>query len=145
MHSPTPDEPYVRLTARPGSDVQLTLSTPQRPWNDMIVDYLVDLSGAGLQAQTMVTSLDGDGLPDFLDDLGERFRGWSGARDWRSLEDQLRIEATWLSRGHVTLRVRVRPKAYDTPWDLSVDFDVEAGAQMESLADEVASFFSGAV
>jgi hypothetical protein len=76
MHNPTPDEPHVRLTARPGSDVQLTLSTPQRPWNDMIVDYVVDLGGAGIQAQTMVTSLEGDGLSDFLDDLGERFRGW---------------------------------------------------------------------
>jgi hypothetical protein len=145
MHHPTPDEPYVRLTARPRSDVQLTLSTPQRPSNGPILDFLVDVSGAGLQAQTVVTSLEGDGLCDFLDDLGERFRGWSGVLDWRSLEDQLRIEATWLSRGHVTPRVRVRPKAHDTPWDLSINFDVEAGAEMESLADEITSFFSAAV
>ena len=28
-------------------------------------------------------------------------RGWSEVRRWRSLDNQLRIEATWANRGHV--------------------------------------------
>jgi hypothetical protein len=123
----------------------LTLSDPQRPWSDVIVDYFVNASGNGLDARLTVTSLEGDSLAVFLSELADQFRGWSGTREWRSLEDQFRIEATWGNRGHVTLRVLLRPKAYDVPWDLNVDFDVEAGAEMQSLAGEVDNFFNAAL
>ena len=44
----------------------------------------------------------------------------------------------------MTLTFRLRPKAHDVPWDLSVDVDVEAGAEMEALSVAVANFFEAA-
>jgi hypothetical protein len=110
----------------------------------VVVDYLVDVGGAGLKATAVVTSLEGDSLAGYFADLAEKFKGWSGIREWRSLEDQLRVEARWGSRGHVTLTFRLRPKAYEVPWDLSVDFDVEAGAEMQALSVAMANFFDAA-
>lgn len=95
----------------------------------------------GLLAKTPVTSLAGDSLDAFLSDIADQFRGWNGTRSWRSLEDQLRIEATWGSRGHVTLRVHLRPKVYEEPWNVTAAFDVEAGAEMQALAAAVSNFF----
>jgi hypothetical protein len=144
MRESTAEEPQVVLTAGDGSEIRLVFSAPQRPWSDEIVDYLVDVGGAGLEARAVVTSLEGDSLADYFADLAEEFKGWSGIRQWRSLEDQLRVEARWGSRGHVTLTFRLRPKAYDVPWDLSIDVDVEAGAEMEALSVAVANFFEAA-
>jgi hypothetical protein len=142
MQDAAVDEPFVTLAAGRGSQVRLTLSNPDRPWSDDFVDYQVLVQGDGLSAETKVTSLAGDSLGQFLTDLAEEYRGWSGTRQWRSLEDQMRIQATWSSRGHVTLSVRLRPRAYDPPWDILVDFDVEAGAEMQSLAVEVSNLFN---
>src|SRR5689334_12991557 len=144
MRQATADEPQVVLTAGYGSEVRLVFSAPQRPWSDVVVDYLVEVAGAGMKATAVVTSLEGDLLAGYFADLAEEFGGWSGIRQWRSLEDQLRVEARWGSRGHVTLTFRLRPKAYDVPWDLSVDLDVEAGAQMEALSVAMANFFEAA-
>jgi hypothetical protein len=83
----------------------------------------------------------GDGLPAFLESLASSFRGWTGAQTWRSLEDQLRVEATWANGGHVTLLFRIKPSVYET-WEVAASFTVEAGAEMQTLASELARFLS---
>lgn len=88
-----------------------------------------------------MTSLSGDALGEFLDGLAKNFAGRTGTRSWRSLEDQLRVEAEWGNRGQVTLLIRLRPRAYDPPWDPAITTVVEAGAEMQTLAREVATFF----
>jgi len=118
------------------------LSAPQRPWQDAVLDYLVSITGEGLEAGAIVTSLEGDSLDAYLSDLAERFRGWEGVREWRSLEGQLRIVAKWESRGHVTLRVHLRSTHHPDAWEASVGFDVEAGAEMVALSTDVARFFA---
>jgi hypothetical protein len=126
-----------------GTVVRLTFAEPRRPpEDDDMVEYLVKVEGDGLRVESPVLSLaGGDGLPTFLEDLASHFRGWSGARTWRSLEDQLRLEATWADGGHVNLRFRITPSIYET-WEVAVSFTVEAGAEMEALASEMARFFS---
>jgi hypothetical protein len=52
------------------------------------------------------------------------------------------MEARWANRGHVTLCVRLRSKVYAAAWEVSVEFDVEAGAEMEALSTDVVSFFA---
>jgi hypothetical protein len=111
----------------------------------VIVDYLVEVQDGGLQVSLGVTSLSGDDLPGFLRGLAEDYRGWAGARQWRSLEDQMRIEASHDGRGHVTLMFRLREHVYGDQWDLSVPFIVEAGAEMAALADAVEVFFANAL
>ena len=144
MRVPADDEPTVILAAGEPSPLRLVLSSPQRPYQDVIVDYLVTVSGAGLEARTVVTSQEGDSLDAYFSGLAEGFRGWTGVREWRSLEGQFRAEARWANRGHVKLYLRLRATAYDTAWDVSFEFDIEAGAEMESLSIEVSNFFAAA-
>jgi len=111
--------------------------------SDDMVEYTVRVSGNGLAAEILVLSLDtaGSGLPAFLEQLGEDFRGWNGARTWENQDRDLRVEATWSSRGHVELRWWITPSSYDK-WSASVVVEIEAGAEMSALAHELSSFFA---
>jgi len=120
------------------------LSAPQRPWQDVVLEYLVSIEGDGLDAEVVVTSLGGDSLDGYFSELAEQFRGWSGVRAWRSLEGHLRMEATWANRGQVTIRVYLRPTHHPSAWEASAEFMIEAGAQMEAISAEVAALFASA-
>ncbi|WP_405063133.1 DUF6228 family protein [Kribbella sp. NBC_01505] len=111
--------------------------------SDDMVEYTVRLAGNGLVAEVAVLSHDtaGTGLPAFLEQLGEDFRGWDGTRTWVNLDRELGVEATWSSRGHVALRWWITPSLYDK-WNASVVVQVEAGAEMSALARELSSFFA---
>ena len=111
--------------------------------SDDMVEYTVRLSGNGLAAEALVLSLDtaGSGLPAFLEQLGEDFRGWDGTRTWENQDHNLGVEATWSSRAHVDLRWWITSSIYDT-WSASVVVEVEAGAEMSALARELSSFFT---
>ena len=117
-------------------------SDPHLAADDM-VEYTVRLSGNGLAAQTLVLSLDsaGHGLPAFIEELAEDFRGWDGPRTWENADHDLGVEATWTTRGYVTLRWWVTPSIYDK-WTASVVVEVEAGAEMSALARDLAAFFA---
>ncbi|HET7531631.1 MAG TPA: DUF6228 family protein [Nocardioidaceae bacterium] len=87
--------------------------------DDYVGEYLGSASAEGYRfGSPVVASLGGDDLPVFVKDLAERFRGWSGVRRWRSLEDQLNVEATWHEGGYVALRFHIRPSIYDK-WTVS--------------------------
>lgn len=111
--------------------------------SDDMVEYTVRLSGNGLVAEVLVLSHDtaGTGLPAFLKQLGEDFRGWGGTRTWVNPDRDLGVEATWSSSGHVDLRWWITPSLYDN-WNASVVVQVEAGAEMSALAGELSSFFA---
>ena len=96
-----------------------------------------------MAAEVLVLSLDtaGSGLPAFLEQLGEDFRGWNGTRTWENQDHDLRVEATWSSRGHVELRWWITPSIYDK-WSASVVVEIEAGAEMSAFAHELSSFFA---
>lgn len=44
-------------------------------------------------------------LPEFATSLAADWRGWEGARGWRSLYDELELDARHDGRGHVRLGV----------------------------------------
>lgn len=93
------------LTARSWDRKVRLAFSDYRTMDDYVGEYLVFASAEGLQVRSpVVASLGGDDLPVFVKDLAERFRGWSGVRRWRSLEDQLNVEATWHDGGYVALR-----------------------------------------
>ena len=62
----------------------------------------------------------------------------------RRLGEQVRqpVDQVGLTGHHVTLHVSLRPRAYDQPWEASATFPVEAGAEMEALAEMIAVFFA---
>ncbi|HCU93845.1 MAG TPA: hypothetical protein DHU96_14420 [Actinobacteria bacterium] len=135
----------VRLRGGRNLSRTLCLREPVSPYADVVIDYLVEVQDSGLQVSIGVTSLGGDGLPGFLRGLSDDYRGWAGTRQWRSLEDQLVIEASHDGQGHVTLMFRLCERIYGDHWDLRVPFTVEAGAEMAALADAVEVFFASAL
>jgi Family of unknown function (DUF6228) len=130
---------------------RVEFSAPRRPYRDAtnpwlaadtMLEYIVKVSGHGMVAEAPVMNLgDGIELPDFIQELAHNFRGWAGTRAWKSLEDQLHVEATWSSGGHVELRFRITPSVYD-PWAACVVVPVEAGAEMQALADTLGGYLT---
>ena len=119
--------------------VKVTFSAYQ-PVDSYISNYLVTIAAERLTATTPVTTgSDGDRLVEFVQGLAEEFRGWQGHRSWRSLEDQLRITATWQSGGRVVLTLRATPSIYDR-WSVTADVTIEAGEDMRRFADDLATF-----
>ena len=138
------DEGAVRLPA--GRGCVIVFAARERPYADgpyadEFLDYQVEVRGDAVQASVRVRSMGGDDLAGFLRDLAAGFRGWAGARHWRSLEDQLSIDATHDGRGHVTLIAQLRRGPYRDDWELAIPIVVEAGAEMTALADMFEVFF----
>lgn len=119
--------PAVLLRGGRGFRRSMRLRDAVRPEADDIVWCVAEVQDNGLEAQIKLITLGDDDLPGFLRRLSEDFRGWPGIRRWRSLEDQLRIEAAHDGSGHVRL-----------------PFTVEARAEMMALADTFEAFFAAA-
>jgi len=107
-----------------------------------MLEYTVRISAPGMTAETTVMNAgDGNELPEFIQELAGSFRGWGGTRTWESLEHQLQVEATWADGGHVRLRFQITPGVYGH-WDACVIVPVEAGAEMQALADTLAGYLT---
>ena len=105
--------------------------------------YLVaDLSVDGMSATKKVYSHYASGwreLADFFAGLAADWRGWSGTREWTSLESDLKIEARH-EFGHVQLHVTLRnPMAGwgNQGWSASADLTLEPGEQLSRVTDEL--------
>jgi hypothetical protein len=119
---------HLRLSAEPG---------------DPALDYLVaDLSIEGLSATKRVYAHYASGwreLADFFAGLATDWRGWSGTREWTSLESELEIEARH-EYGHVQLHVTLNNALAgwgNHGWRASADLTLEPGEQLSRVADEM--------
>lgn len=107
----------------------------------------VELRGDGLRAQVAVTHRSsgfGD-LAGFATELARDWRGWSGSRDWTSLEGDLRIEARH-EHGHVPLRATLRRYGAgrdNEGWTARVDLVLEPGEQLTQIASELRALAGG--
>ncbi|HWS35858.1 MAG TPA: DUF6228 family protein [Actinoplanes sp.] len=128
------------ITAEPGRG-RARLQSAERLWNDDIVDFRCAVDDDGVRAATSVRTHAGDGLTAWAAELAESYGGWPGLRTWRSLEQDLRIDASHDRRGHVTLRFTVRgPRGFaDDAWEASVQVGFDAGEDMRRFAVEVAA------
>jgi hypothetical protein len=111
---------HLRLSAEPG---------------DPTLDYLMaDLSVDGLSATKRVYAHYASGwreLANFFAGLATDWRGWSGTREWTSVESDLKIEARH-EFGHVQLHVTLRQAMADWGnhgWTASADLTLEPGEQ----------------
>ena len=119
--------------------VRLAFSTFQR-LDHYTCGFIFTGDAADLSARvTVITETAGDDLPGFVRELSENFRGWTGTRMWRSLEDQLRIDATWRSGGHVDLAFHLRPSVYHH-WTATIEITLEAGEELRNLGEELLIF-----
>lgn len=121
-------EKHLRL----GADV----SDPSR-------DYLeAHLTAEGLAVTKTVYTHHGSEwhqLADFFAGLANDWRGWSGVREWASIESDLRIEARH-QHGHVQLRIILRHDLAewgDNGWTAAADLVLEPGEQLSRVAAEL--------
>jgi len=82
-------------------------------------------------------------LVRFFDDMAAGTGGWQGKKEFRSIGDDLRMEATSDRMGHIQLRTTVSNDvpAPDDQWQVSVSIWLEAGS-MEFLARRMKRFFN---
>jgi hypothetical protein len=104
----------------------------------------VEIQAAGLTAATSAT-VEGTGtrdLADFFADLAADWRGWTGVRRWRAMEDEMVIEARHDGRANVQVAVTIkrpwRPYAEDA-WSAHAVFALEAGEQLSRVARDLAT------
>ncbi|HJP79784.1 MAG TPA: DUF6228 family protein [Pseudonocardiaceae bacterium] len=121
----------------------LRLSNCVDAWGDGSIQVCVEVGAEGLHAvmHGVTLGIYGDTLTPFFTDLAERFRGWDGKLNWRSLEPGLEIDAVFQSGGHVELSCtvgtwRLRPIS----WRATASIPVDAGEQMRLFAAELNEF-----
>ena len=105
-------------------------------------DYFkVTLSGPSVHGTAQVYSFEPRPtcLAGFFRDLAVHWRGWTGKKEWASLEGELALAATCDSTGHTSLRICLKSGPYSSDWSLSVGLAIEAG-QLEGIAEQVESF-----
>jgi len=103
---------------------------------------VADLVDGGLSATKRVYAHYASGWRDlaaFFAGLATDWRGWSGSREWASLESDLKIAARH-EYGHVRLHVTLSQTRADWGnhgWRASADRTLEAGEQLSRVADEL--------
>ncbi|WP_031012941.1 DUF6228 family protein [Streptomyces sp. NRRL F-5727] len=142
------ESPLVRVGDGSGPrPVHLHFSEPARPFggDDPTIEFLVRAVGRWGSVETLVRTWDGDGLDTFLSSLAEDFRGWDGARTWRSLERDLTISAEHRSGGYVHLTWGIHDRPRSEQWCFETTTVHAAGEEMRIPAAEFQTFLTTAV
>lgn len=116
----------------------LMRSFPDEP-DDPMRDFLVTADSEAVQVKVTVRTWGGDGLDAFLAELAEEFRGWTGARTWRSLERDLTVSAEHAG-SRVKLTWGLHDRLPDDEWHFEATTDHAPGEDMRNLAMEMRSF-----
>jgi hypothetical protein len=107
------------------------------------IAFTAMVSAPGLSATSDVLSMEGpQGLREFFRSLAADWRGWEGARTWKSIEHDLSIEARVDRRGHVRLVFTLRQSYRPDAWSSTVVAEVDAGEEMTRLASVIDDFLS---
>jgi|SRR5205823_4844063 len=136
------EEPLVIKSAQGVGRLELS---NQEPANSLrpVEHFVATLRVEGLHAATRVYTPPFCGGPQdlaqFFDDLAVNWRGWVGARDWSSLEGEIKISCTSDKLGHVEMGILLRSSLLPLNWEASGTLIVEAG-QLESVARAVRKF-----
>jgi len=141
------DEPLVLQPV--GTSRRWVLHRPVDPYGDgHIWTVKAEISDHGMSAQTsvIVDGDDGSDLGSFFQLLADGWRGWEGARVWRSLEGEMEIDARHDSRGHVAVGVTLRhgePAFAADAWSARTVFTLEAGEEMARFANGLRGLLHG--
>ncbi|MBY8881112.1 DUF6228 family protein [Actinacidiphila acidipaludis] len=104
-----------------------------------MLDFLVTARSRWVNVEVLVRTLGGDGLDVFLAELAEDFRGWEGARTWRSLEGDLTLSARHSGHAvHLTWGMHDHPPSDE--WRFEATTEHAPGEDMRNLAAEMSAF-----
>ncbi|MFI8103039.1 DUF6228 family protein [Streptomyces sp. NPDC086023] len=139
------DDLSVAVRCRRDASARVRFGGPRAVDADC-VHHSVELQAPGLTARVddVVAWRREDGLAAFLDALAADYRGWDGARTWRTPDRDLAVSAVFGSGGHVGLTWTVRPWRHAAgDWSASVTVWLEAGEQMATLAADIRHLLAG--
>lgn len=81
------------------------------------------------------------GLPQFIRDLADAWKGFEGVKEYASTEGHLKLACEHDGLGTVICRVAIG-KLWDPEWSMSAVLRFGAGAHLEQLAKDTESFFA---
>ncbi len=136
-------EPFFRLPAEGGLALEFAASFPYGPDDPDIIGLLIRVSGAFVQVEHPVVLSRHGGPSGFLHLLYEDFRGWTGARTWRSLEGELQLSA--VHEGHVVrMQWLMTNLSYTRPaWSFWLNTEHAPGEDMRRLSAEFHDLLAG--
>lgn len=121
------------------SDARLVLEAGRDTGRE-VESYTARLAVAGLHADSGVDTYGDDGLPAYFAALAQDWRGWSGSREWWSLEGQFSLDSEHDGLGTVRMVAGLAPDTALTRWQAAIVLMVDAGG-LEHAAGAVARFF----
>ncbi len=131
----------------PGNRFGASLEFSNPSWNAStgeLEEFFVRYRAENIDASTRVYAyLHGPSLPNFFHELAENWKGWTGSKDWSSLEGELSLACTSDRTGHVTIDVEFRHFVSPGPWKVRGELEVDAG-QLEAVSTAAKKFFSQA-
>lgn len=120
----------------------LTFRRPYRDSDGMVL-YDVDLRFDHARGEVGVRDWGEPGLEGFFAMLASRWQGFDGEERYESLEGNLVLCCTHNGVGRVTCDLTIG-QPWPPQWHLRATLELEAGAQMQHVADELTEFFAAA-
>ena len=121
------------LIPAPGADTCLRLHASTREPSGALSHVRAELVAPSLHAAASVYVHGPLGLARLFEDMARDWKGWSGAKEWSSLEGELTLRCTQDALGHVALQASLQQSAYPSAWKVEAVIAIEAG-QLERLA-----------
>jgi hypothetical protein len=116
----------------------LRLHSPQR--DGAGIEYVVaELTGDTLAASTRVYAWGIDSLAALFEEMAIDWKGWTGAKEWESVEGEFSLSCINDGRGHITIHVKLLASPYPDSWSVRCSVVVEAG-QMDAVASQMKRF-----
>ena len=126
---------------------QVELGFPPEAWMRLRSDesYSLEMASVDLHVGSLSANTDIEDpyrtgfrdLADFLAELANDWRGWSGIRSWRSVVGHLSIEAQ--QDGHVQLDISML-ESHPGRWSLKARLTLDAGEQVRQAAEDLQQF-----
>ncbi len=102
----------------------------------------VDIEDAGLAATAHRHTSNND-LVEFIRALAPDWKGWPATRTWEGVDHDLRILAQ-SRRSHTILQISLSDTWNQPTWTAEAEIRVEAGEEMDRLAEALSQFFTDA-
>lgn len=98
----------------------------------------VELALPGLTASAVIHEYTerANPLVQYFQDLSDHWRGWSGAKEYESLEGDLRLSAQ--HTGHVIITAQLRSFIEPAEWTAEGEFRIDPGEELTGIAAALA-------
>jgi hypothetical protein len=120
---------------------RLKLSEPSPPGLGHPVEYVrVSLRDRDIAASSSRIYLyEPDDLVAFFEELASEWKGWSGKKEWSSVEEDFSLSCIFDVLGHVAMRVTLKSGVYEDHWSVQAVIHVDSG-QLADLAVKAKAF-----